>query len=121
MGEDALAHLPRRHLRHDAARRGIRLHPPRYPHRARRLHGAHPRHQVPHPAAVGGRRRRRGRLLPVGIAAAVRVGAGGRPTPRWATSSRPATTSCCGSRANCTRTSTSGAPRTSSASACTST
>ena len=74
LGEDALAPVPRRDLRHDAARRGLPLHPARHAHRARRQHGAHPRRQVPHPAAVGGGRRRCRRLLPVGRAAALGVG-----------------------------------------------
>ena len=74
LGEDALASVPRRHLRHHAARRGLPLHPARHAHRACRQHRAHPRRQVPHPAALRGRRRRRGRLLPVGRAAALGVG-----------------------------------------------
>ena len=74
LGEDALAPVPRRHLRHDAARRGLPLHPPRHPPRARRQHRAHPRRQVPHAAAERRRRRRRRRLLPVGRAAALGVG-----------------------------------------------
>ena len=55
LGQDALAPVPRRDVRHDAARRGVSLHPARHAHGARRQHGAHPRHQVPHPAAVGRR------------------------------------------------------------------
>ncbi len=51
LGEDALAPVPRRDLRHDAARRGLPLHPPRHAPRARRQHRAHPRRQVPHAAA----------------------------------------------------------------------
>ena len=55
LGQVALAPVPRRDVRHDAARRGVPLHPPRHAHGARRQHRAHPRREIPHPAAVGRR------------------------------------------------------------------
>ena len=73
LGEGALAPVPRRHLRHHRARRGVQLLAPGHLPRARRQHRAHPRREVPHPAALGGGRRRRARLLPVGGAAALGV------------------------------------------------
>ena len=55
------------------------LHAPGHAHRARRLHGAHPRREVPRPAAQReGRGRRRG-LLPVVRGAALGVGLRGLP------------------------------------------
>src|SRR5260221_22178 len=74
LGEGALASVPRRDLRHHRARRGIQLLAPRHFPRARRQHRAHPGREVPHPAALGGGRGRRARLLPVGGAAALGVG-----------------------------------------------
>ena len=74
LGEDALAPLPRRDVRDHAARRGLPFHPAGHAHRARRQYRAHPRHQVPYPPALDGRRRRGRGLLPVGVAAAVAVG-----------------------------------------------
>ena len=71
--KDRSAPLPRRHLRHHHARRGVQLLAPGHLPRARRQHRAHPRREVPRPAALGGGRRRRARLLPVDGAAALGV------------------------------------------------
>ena len=108
MGEDALAPVPRRHLRDDAARRGVPLHPARHPPRARRQHGADPRHQVPHPAAVGRRRRAARSTTTSGRRCCSRCPAS-RPTARsTATPSRRGGSPscwCCATtcRARCTR------------------
>ena len=73
LGERALASVSRRHVRHHHARRSVQLFAPRHVPRARRRYRAHPRREIPHPAAARGGRGRRARLLPVGRFAAVGV------------------------------------------------
>ena len=67
--------FPRRAARHHPPRRRLLLQPARRLRRARRQHGAHPRRQVLHPAAVQPDDRRRHRHLPMGDDPALGLGA----------------------------------------------
>ncbi len=79
LGQGEEPPLPRRHLRHDAPRRRLPLHAAGHAHGARRLDGADPGREVPHPAAEREGCRRRGGLLPVVRGAALGVRLRGLP------------------------------------------